>query len=123
VVLANGQQFSDIPMAFPTTLNGGGGWGRVPFLPVNSLYSGPEYTVNVRLSRALPFGERLKGKLLFEAFNLSNSQYDTGVNTVAYVATGGVLTPVPRLGAGNASHGYPNGTNARSCQVSFRLQF
>lgn len=123
VVLVNGQQFSDFSMAFPTTLNGGGGWARVPFLPVNSLYAEPGYTVNARLSRTQTFAERFKGTVLFEAFNLTNSQYDTGVNTIAYVASGGVLRPVPRLGAGNASHGYPNGTNARSCQVSFRLQF
>ncbi len=123
MVLVNGQQFSDITMAFPTSLNGAGGWGRVPFLPVSSLHSQPEYIVNARVSRTLAFSERLQGKLLFEAFNVTNSQYDTGVNTTAYIATGGVLTPVSRLGAGNASYGYPNGTNARSCQVAFRLQF
>jgi hypothetical protein len=123
LVLVNGQQFSGINMAFPTTLNGGGGWARVPFLPVGSLYAEPARAVNARVAKSVPLGERIQGKLLFEAFNLADSQYATSVNTIAYVATGGVLTPVPRLGAGNAAHGYPNGSNARSCQVAFRLQF
>jgi len=61
--------------------------------------------------------------LMFEAYNALNRQFDTSVNNVAYVATTGVLRPVSGLGAGNASYGYPFGTNARWCQVSFRLEF
>ena len=122
-VLVNGQQFSPLTMEYTNSLNGSGGWSRVPFLPVNSLYSQPEYVVNARLARTFPLTERFKGKLMFEAFNLLNTPYNTGVNTVAYTATAGILQPVPGVGTGNASHGYPFGTNARSCQVAFRLIF
>ncbi len=97
-VLVNGQQFSNVSMAYTTSLNGSDGWSRVPFLPVNSLYSDPRYTVDARLARTLPFTERVKGRLIFEAFNVFNTQYDTGVNTVAYVATGGLLKPVAQAG-------------------------
>lgn len=117
VVVVNGQQFSGLPMAFPGALNGSGGWARAPFLPVNHLRADPEYTVNARLARPISIRERFTVKLLFEAFNLFNTAYNTGVNTIAYTATNGVLTPVAGLGAGNAS-GSP-----RSCQAALRLTF
>jgi hypothetical protein len=123
LVVVNGQQFSASTMPFLGSLNGSGGWSRVPFLPVNRLYSDPEYTLNARLARSIPFSERITGRLVFEAFNLFNTQFDTGVNTIAYTATGGVLTPVSGLGTGNASQGYLSGSNARNCQVAFRLRF
>ena len=123
LVVVNGQQFSTITMAFLGSLNGSGGWARVPFQPVNGLYSDPEYTLNARLARSIPFSERITGRLVFEAFNLFNTRFDTSVKTIAYTATGGVLTPVSGLGTGNASQGYPGGSNARHCQVAFRLSF
>lgn len=123
LVVVNGQQFSSLTMAFPGSMNGSGSWSRVPFLPVNHLNADPEYTLNTRLARPIPFSERITGRLIFEAFNLFNTQFNTSVNTLAYTATGGVLTPVSGLGAGNAAQGYVNGTNARSCRVAFRLTF
>jgi hypothetical protein len=118
LVQVDGQQ-----MAFPGSLNGTGGWPRVPFLPISSLNAGPEYTVNARIARSVPITERVTGRLVFEAFNLFNTQFDTSVNTVAYTASGGVLTPVSGVGAGNAARGYTSGSNARNCQVAFRLTF
>jgi hypothetical protein len=123
LVVVNGQQFSASKMPFLGSLNGSGGWSRVPFLPVNRLYSDPEYTLNARLARSIPFSERITGRLVFEAFNLFNTRFDTGVKTIAYTATGGVLTPVSDLGTGNASQGYQSGSNARHCQVAFRVTF
>jgi len=90
---------------------------------VNSLRTGPQYDWNMRITRTIPITERIKGSLMFEVFNLLNSQWDTSVNTLAYTATSGVLKPVAGTGLGNAAVSYPYGTNARNCQVAFRVTF
>ncbi|QOY85639.1 TonB-dependent receptor [Paludibaculum fermentans] len=118
-----GQQFSGVPSAFANSLTGAGGWSRVPFLPVNSLRGDNEYSVNARLARPLPFTERFTGRLVFEAYNLLNTQFNTNVNTAAYTVTNGIFTPIASAGTGNATRGYITGSNARSLQVSFRLNF
>ncbi|HEV2448648.1 MAG TPA: hypothetical protein VGS58_22095, partial [Candidatus Sulfopaludibacter sp.] len=123
LVVVNGQQFSGVTMAYTSTLNGTDGWQRVPFEGVNSLRMGPQHTLDARVSRTIQFTERVKGVLMFEAFNALNSQFDTSVNTIAYAATLGVLKPVAGLGAGTASWGPVNGTNARQAQVAFRVVF
>ena len=135
IVIVQGQQFSGITMDYTSSLNGSGGWARVPFLPVNSLQTGPQYDVGARIARTLPITERVKATLLFEAFNVFNTQYNTGVNTIAYTSFAppppgqingvriGALTPVAGLGAGNAAQGSPDGTNARRCQVALRIVF
>ena len=123
LVLASGQQFSGINMAFPGSFNGSGGWSRAPFLSIGTLSGDPEYSVNARLSRPIPFSERINARLFFEAFNLFNTQFTTGVNTLAYTATGGVLSPVGGVGAGNSAAGYLGGSNARNCQFGFRFSF
>ena len=131
-VSVSGQQFSTgatpITMAYTSTLNGSGGWNRVPFWPVNSLDVDREFRVDARITRNLPFGERVKGMLMFEGFNVFNTQYNTAVNTTAYTASGGIIKPaltngVSILGFGNASQGFPDGTNARRLQVAFRVVF
>lgn len=109
--------------AFNTTVNGLGGTNRVPFLPFNTLPIDEIYRMDARLSRELPFTERVRAWINFEAFNVTNSPYDTGVNTEAYSLTGGVLTPTRGVGVGNQSQGFPDGTNARRAQVSLRLTF
>ena len=123
-VSISGQQFTGVTFyGGNTTLNGSGGWGRVPFWPVNSLNIDKMYRVDARLTRNLPFSEKVTGLLMFEAFNAFNTQYNTAVNTTAYVATKGILAPVSGLGVGNQSQGFPDGTNARRAQVAFRLVF
>jgi hypothetical protein len=127
-VSASGQQFSGISMAYTSTLNGSGGWNRVPFWPVDNLNIDREYHVDARLSRNIPFGERVKGTLMFEGFNAFNTQYNTAVSTTAYTASGGVLKPaltngISILGQGNASQGFPDGTNARRLQAALRITF
>ena len=78
---------------------------------------------------SLPISERVKATLNFEAFNACNTIHNTGVQTQAYtVNSGGILRPqltngVSILGAGNASQGFPDGTNARRAQVSLRFVF
>jgi hypothetical protein len=123
LVVVNGQQFSGITFPYTGSMNGTGSWSRVPFYPVNSLYSDPRYTLNTRLTRTLPFTERVQGKLMFEVFNLLNVQYATGVNVLAYTATSGILQPVTGTGTGNSASGYGNGTTGRSAHVAFRLTF
>jgi hypothetical protein len=112
-----------------STINGSGGWNRVPFVPANDLNIDQIYNVDARLTRSLPIGERVKATLNFEAFNACNTIHNTGVSTAAYnVTSGGILKPVLTnglvlLGAGNASQGFPDGTNARRAQVSLRFVF
>jgi hypothetical protein len=122
VRVTSSTQFTGIQMAY-TTLNGSGGWTRAPFLPVGSLDVDQIHKLDARVERQIPINERVKAKLMFEAFNLFNMQYNTTITTEAYSATGGVLTPTPGLGRGTAAGGFPDGTNARRAQVALRLTF
>jgi uncharacterized protein YfaP (DUF2135 family) len=123
-ISVSGTQFTGASaLLYTGSINGSGGWGRVPFLPVNSQPIDNEYHVDARLSRSIPFTERIKASLMFEAFNVFNTQFNTGINTTAYTASGGVLKPVTSFGTGNASQAFPDGTNARRMQAAFRLEF
>ncbi|QOY85846.1 TonB-dependent receptor [Paludibaculum fermentans] len=115
-------QFSGVVLAY-TTLNGSGGWNRVPFLPTGNIDIDRVFRVDARIVRSLPFSERVKANLMFEAFNAFNTQYNTAVNVASYTATGGVLSPIANVGTGTQSQGFPDGTNARRMQVAFRLNF
>jgi hypothetical protein len=122
-VMVNGQQVSGSAMVYTNSLNGSGGWDRVPFDQNSTLRPTPMVTVNARLTRTLQFGERVQAQLMVEAYNVANTQFDTSVNTIAYIAAAGILKPAPGLGVGNASYGIVNGTNARSGQVALRITF
>jgi hypothetical protein len=122
-VMVNGQQVSGSTMVYTNALNGSGGWDRVPFDQIATLRPAPMVVVNARLARTVRVGERAQAQLMFEGYNLANMQFDTSVNTIAYVASGGILKPAPGLGVGNASYGLVNGTNARSLQVALRIVF
>lgn len=118
----SGSQATGVYLVY-TTLNGSGGWNRVPFWPVGSLDVDQMYRVDARLSRSLPFHERVKAFLNFEAFNAFNTITNTAISTQAFVATGGVLKPTSNMGVGTSSQGFPDGTNARRAQVSLRVVF
>jgi hypothetical protein len=118
-----GQQFSGVTMAFPLSLNGSGGWSRVPFESVNTLPVGNQYSVDARISRELPFTARLKATLMIEAYNALNHANYTSVQPYAYTAVSGVLKPVTGLGMPNADYGYAYGTNARRIQAAIRIVF
>lgn len=109
--------------AFSGSINGFGGNSRVPFWSTAPLYTPAYYRGDARLSKILPFSERYKLYLNFEAFNLTNTQYDTSLNGQAYTLKGGILRPTPALGVGRATAGFPDGTNARRAQVSARFIF
>jgi hypothetical protein len=123
LVITNGQQFSGITMVYTNSLNGSGGWARVPFVSVGTLPTGPQYSVSARLARPIPITERIRATLMLEGYNALNTQFNTSVNTLAYTATSGILKPVAGVGAGNSANGFPYGTNARRVQVALRIEF
>ena len=107
-----------------STFNGSGGWSRAPFLPVGTLDVDQTYNVDARLTHQWPIGENLKLSLGFEAFNVFNTIHNTLVQTTAYsLAAGGIFKPQSGVGLGSASQGFPDGTNARRCQVLARITF
>jgi len=123
-ISVSGQQFPSVgTMIYTNSINGSGGLTRVPFYPVDSLNIDRVFRVDARLTRNLPISERFKASLLFEGFNVFNTQYNTGVNTQAFSASGGILRPTPGLGLGNQSQGFPDGTNARRLQAGLRFVF
>ncbi len=67
-----------------------GGSTRVPFLPVNDLYTPAIYRADIRVTKAIPLGtERVKLLLIGEAFNISNTWSPTALFTQEYTATKG----------------------------------
>ena len=75
-------------MLATNTINGSGGIFRVPFWPVNSLYSPPIYRDDARISKLLPLSERITLYLNFEAFNITNTQVDTSIAAQAFTGPG-----------------------------------
>lgn len=125
LAIVSGQQFSasGATLLYPDTLNGSGGWGRVPFVSTGSLATGSLHTFDARVSREFTYKNRFKVAALIEGFNLFNNQYTTQVNNIAFVATAGVLNPVAGYGQAIAAQGFPQGTNARSMQAGVRFVF
>src|SRR5205807_7084678 len=75
------------------SLNGCGcGFSRVPFQPVSNLDLDTIRKVDARLSKKLPFGERITGYLSFEAFNVFNTPYNTNRRTAEYSLSGTTLS-------------------------------
>ena len=131
-VIVTGNQFSSSTMLYFTTLNGSGGWSRVPFQKVNSLSSDTQRNLDARITRSIPIRGGLRCLVGFEAYNVFNSQPSTGINTVAYItstttsnngAYTSSLRPVAGVGQGNSSTYSQTGTSSRSAQLIVRLQF
>lgn len=96
----------------------------MPFFPVGTLDVDQTYNVDARLSHEWPIAERAKFILGFEGSNVFNTIHNTGIQTTAYsLAAGGIFKPQAGVGRGNASQGFPDGTNARRCQVLARINF
>ncbi len=106
-------------------LDGFNGNFRVPFLPVNSLYSPWVQTENFRLTKNIPLPrEGMRLSLNFEAFNIANNWSPTALTTQAYTEAKGILTYTPTaFGVGTSDGGFPDGTQARRLQVSARFTF
>ena len=109
------------------SINGFGGNGRVPFLPVNGLYTPAIYRDDLRVTKMIPLGgdnNVRKLYLIAEAFNISNSWSPTSLTTQAYTEAKGVLTLTPTaFGVGQGDGGFPDGTQARRLQIALRLTF
>jgi hypothetical protein len=128
-------------LAFTGSLTGLGGDNRVPFLPNNPLMIDPTYRFDTRLSKLFEIREKMSLQLLFEVFNLTNTVANTGVVTSGYTAANKGTATAPNFviapcasatattcapttpGLGNASGGFPDGTNARRAQVGVRFTF
>ncbi|MBK7926346.1 MAG: TonB-dependent receptor [Bryobacterales bacterium] len=108
---------------FTTSLNGFGGSSRVPFMAASSIPAQAIFRTDARLTKILPFTERMNLQLNFEVFNVFNNVSDTSVRGQAFQATAGAIRPTPRFGEGSASAGFPDGTNARRAQISARFVF
>jgi hypothetical protein len=110
-----------------TYIDGFSGTSRVPFLPVDSIYTPASYRADLRLTKNLPFtikDREVKATLNFEVFNVSNSWSPTSMATQEYTLAKGVLTPSPTAyGYGTADGGFPDGTQARRLQISIRASF
>jgi len=112
-----------------STIDGfSGGSTRVPWLPVNSIYTPASYRADLRLTKGIPITIKDRDTMLslnFEAFNVSNSWSPTSMFTQEYAeSTKGVLTATPTAwGYGSADGGFPDGTQARRLQVSVRYSF
>src|SRR5436309_10810960 len=100
-------------------MNGSRGFNPVPFLPISNIDVDRTYNVDARITRAIPFSEKVKCNLLFETFNTFNTIHNTSVQQSAFsVSAGGIIRPVTtngvsHVGDGSASQGFPDGTNAR----------
>jgi hypothetical protein len=125
-----GQQFivnntalsnTKITMDYTDSLNGSGGWSRVPWENVNILPLGSQFNIDARVSKTVPFTARLHGTFALDAFNATNHRNISAVQTLAYTSTLGIVTPVPGVGTPTASYGYPFGSTARHVEVSFHL--
>jgi hypothetical protein len=130
---------ADQRLYVPTpTLSGIGaeapGGTRVPFLPTANLPLGHTVQLDGRLTKIFHIHERQSIELSFEAINALNHIRYTGVNQLAYKSTWNSTTNTGTLtqqaqggttgtGAGTASGGFPDGTNARRAQASFRYTF
>jgi hypothetical protein len=125
---------SDPRLYVPTpTLSGIGaetpGGSRVPFLPTSNLPLGRTVQLDGRLTKTFQVHEGQTLQLSFEAINALNHIRITGVNQVVYkslwdsTSNTGILQLQNGYGAGTASGGFPDGTNARRAQASLRYSF
>jgi len=117
-----------------STINGLGGSLRVPFEPISALDGDQLYRTDARLSKILPFSERFRVTLMFEAFNIFNHPYYAGTaprvtqqySTVNYNLNGTpviALAPFPSYGAWGTSSAPLEGTTARRAQAAIRIDF
>jgi hypothetical protein len=110
-------------------------WNRVLFDQVGSLETDSVFNLDARLARSLPITERIKGSVALEVFNVMNRQSATAINAITDFSlaplapglvngpTAGIIKPVAGGGKGIASQSFPDGTNARRCQLALRFVF
>jgi hypothetical protein len=117
-----------------STLNGLGGSTRVPFESISALDADQLYRTDARLSKILPFSERFKVTLMFEAFNVFNHHFYAGTaprisqqyTAGSYTLNGSTvfaLVPFSTYGAYNTTSSPLEGTTARRAQAAIRIEF
>jgi hypothetical protein len=110
------------------------GGTRVPFLPTANLPLGHTVQLDGRITKMFAVHEGESLELSFEAINALNHIRYTGVNQLGYKSTWNAATQTGTItqqavggatgyGAGTASGGFPDGTNARRAQASLRYTF
>jgi outer membrane receptor protein involved in Fe transport len=139
IPVGNATTSSDARLYYSTpTLSGIGaetpGGSRVPFLPTANLPLGHTVQLDGRLTKIFPIHESQTFEFSFEAINVLNHIRYTGVNQTVYKSiwdsttnTGFLVQQAPGgasgWGAGTASGGFPDGTNARRAQIALRYTF
>jgi outer membrane receptor protein involved in Fe transport len=112
---------------YPTTISGDGigfaSYQRVPFLPRSGLNLGTTLKTDLRATKTFKLPKEESLSLNFELFNAFNYSTITSVTQVAIVANSDGSLKAQSAGAGTASAGFPDGTNARRGQVSVRYTF
>ena len=81
------------------------------------------YKVDARLTKKLPFTERITGYLQIEAFNLFNTPYDTSRRSVEYNLVGTALVYRSDYATPSSTAASPDGTTNRRAQISLRVTF
>jgi outer membrane receptor protein involved in Fe transport len=106
-------------------LDGFNGNFRVPFVPLDSLYTPWVETENFRLTKNIPLPrEGMRLALMFEAYNIANNWSPTALTTQMFTEAKGVLTYTPTaFNVGTGDGGFPDGTQARRLQVAARFTF
>lgn len=137
-----GSAFPEVPEVFVSsahpagllstvTLNGLGGSRRVPFESISALDIDQLYRTDARITKILPFSERFRTKLMFEATNVFNHPYINGpyparqpyqYQTVPYNG-GYALAPYSNYGAPQETQAPPDGTTARRAQAAIRFEW
>jgi hypothetical protein len=117
----SGNPRSPSPLGTNSGPLGIGGSSRFPGVGRNIFTSPGANSVDVRLSRSINLGERVRWLLIAEAFNVANRYEITSVNMTQYVFSGITLFPQSSFGTRSAS-----GTNlfgARQVQLGTRITF
>jgi hypothetical protein len=116
------------------SINGLGGSSRVPFESLSALDADQLYRTDARISKILPFSERFRVILLFEAFNVFNHHFYAGtspritqqfstVNTTINGQSVVALQPFASYGQYNTTSAPLEGTTARRAQAALRFEF
>jgi outer membrane receptor protein involved in Fe transport len=102
---------------------------RVPGTRRNQFYTPPTYQFDARLTRTIPFGERMRLRLILEGFNIFNRANVATVNTNFFAGrtaavVGGVQTLTLTTPSAAAAYGLPRAfLTPRELQLAVKFDF
>ncbi len=70
------------------SINGSGGDARIPAVGRNTYRYPGTYSIDLRVSRTIPLGEKPRLEIIMQGFNLLNHQNVTGISTIGYLING-----------------------------------